>query len=642
MRRGVWWVGLALLLLPRAAGAGEVGTKTVGGMNFIQLKSPLLEALVAPERGGQIVSLVQTKTGLQFGNTGSLVNGLFSDHDLKQPHPGELMGAVYTAGAPEVGPDGAATVSLSRLAAGGWRDEVAPGLKGLRYDKTYELAPDAPVLRMRMRVTNESGDDKLLDYWLQSIAHVGPGEDRNYYFRPSRTGLSVISSDDVSGRHEFVRDFTAGWMAALDRKAKTGLVYLADYNYLDRLYNCASAYSEEFMYDRVPLPAGKSWETAVQVRVVDGFDSVSYASERLVADSQVVVGPDALQVTHRLCAWAKPLTGVRMETVLVDGASQTRKAAAPVVVPTLGLDTTSFTVDFDSTEGGLKLLVVTVTSDQGVDTYQVPLYPYGDTAGVYRAVAPAKQVTLPKPDDLAAVWRQAKAKPAGLLQVGDFGFAGEWKLAALAKDLGLAYTVAAYTPQASWRAASLFPMPISDAELFRYDVVVLADADALALRRYGCEMLRDYVMQGGGLLVLGGLNSLGKGGMESTPLEELLPVATKGAWDMRPAAGRPVATLRPVTADVTLEPRTAAAVDGPPRVDWFQDTSLRSGAAASLVIDDRPLLATWTRGQGRVAVFTGTTLVNSQVPPGGLPLLTDWSGYAGWMKSLLTWVQTEK
>lgn len=56
--------------------------------------------------------------------------------------------------------------------------------------------------------------------------------------------------------------------------------------------------------------------------------------------------------------------------------------------------------------------------------------------------------------------------------------------------------------------------------------VVLDNMPALAITEVQQDLLRDYVAEGGGLLVVGGESSLGRGEYYATPLEEMLPVET--------------------------------------------------------------------------------------------------------------------
>jgi len=61
--------------------------------------------------------------------------------------------------------------------------------------------------------------------------------------------------------------------------------------------------------------------------------------------------------------------------------------------------------------------------------------------------------------------------------------------------------------------------------LKRYDSIILSNVSALRISKRQMELLRNYVRdQGGGLLMLGGEESFGVGGYYHTPVEEALPV----------------------------------------------------------------------------------------------------------------------
>ena len=70
----------------------------------------------------------------------------------------------------------------------------------------------------------------------------------------------------------------------------------------------------------------------------------------------------------------------------------------------------------------------------------------------------------------------------------------------------------------------VFGFPASRQELFDYDVVALVDVDPYVLTRAQIEGLCDYTASGGGLLFIGGPNTLGEAKLFAQPLAELLPV----------------------------------------------------------------------------------------------------------------------
>lgn len=72
--------------------------------------------------------------------------------------------------------------------------------------------------------------------------------------------------------------------------------------------------------------------------------------------------------------------------------------------------------------------------------------------------------------------------------------------------------------------------------LGQYDFVVLSDVPARELPPRSMELLRDYVQDGGGLLLAGGANGFGLGGYQGTLIEQLAPVRMAGEeWQEEPS-----------------------------------------------------------------------------------------------------------
>ena len=71
-------------------------------------------------------------------------------------------------------------------------------------------------------------------------------------------------------------------------------------------------------------------------------------------------------------------------------------------------------------------------------------------------------------------------------------------------------------------------MPQTLAELSGYDGIILSDVPAHRVGEASMAAIRDYVGElGGGLIMVGGMNSFGVGGYYRTPIEEVLPVKLK-------------------------------------------------------------------------------------------------------------------
>jgi hypothetical protein len=75
--------------------------------------------------------------------------------------------------------------------------------------------------------------------------------------------------------------------------------------------------------------------------------------------------------------------------------------------------------------------------------------------------------------------------------------------------------------------------PKTAEELFKYHAIILDDVEAEFFTQDQMQLMKDFVRQrGGGLLMLGGVESFKNGKYDKTPLGDLLPVYTQGAPDL--------------------------------------------------------------------------------------------------------------
>jgi hypothetical protein len=135
------------------------------------------------------------------------------------------------------------------------------------------------------------------------------------------------------------------------------------------------------------------------------------------------------------------------------------------------------------------------------------------------------------------------------------------------------------------------------APLWQQDVIILNNVETKGLSYGQMLMLREWVKQGGGLLILGGNLTLGQDNNMTRGWPEFLPVTLSGPWEIR-QCDPPVKI--PGSAGVVLYRHMVKAKPG--------TTTLLKGAGGE------PLLVGWSYGKGRVAVFSGTVL--GEAPPG--------------------------
>ena len=69
--------------------------------------------------------------------------------------------------------------------------------------------------------------------------------------------------------------------------------------------------------------------------------------------------------------------------------------------------------------------------------------------------------------------------------------------------------------------------------LFTQDVIVLANVETRGLGLGQVRMIGEFVRQGGGLVILGGLTTLGQTGNMGRGWPEFLPVTLNGPWEIR-------------------------------------------------------------------------------------------------------------
>ncbi|WP_155349111.1 glutamine amidotransferase [Acrocarpospora pleiomorpha] len=197
------------------------------------------------------------------------------------------------------------------------------------------------------------------------------------------------------------------------------------------------------------------------------------------------------------------------------------------------------------------------------------------------------------------------------------------------------------TYQPAHVAATHFPSSVE--ELRQYDCVILSDIGANTLLLHPdtfvrgkalpdrLQVLHDWVVAGGGLVMVGGYLSFqgidGKARFAGTPVERALPVTLLDHDDRaeRPAGVAPLVRLpdHPLVADVPAEW---------PSLLGYNVVAARPEAEVIATVDDAPLLAAWSHGQGRAVAFT------SDCGPHWAPQsFVGWDGYAPMWQNIASW-----
>ncbi len=190
-------------------------------------------------------------------------------------------------------------------------------------------------------------------------------------------------------------------------------------------------------------------------------------------------------------------------------------------------------------------------------------------------------------------------------------------------------------------AAEQFPFEME--ELKNYAAVILSDIGSNTLllpddvvirglkRPNRCNLLRDYVLEGGALLMVGGYLTFSgidaKGRWGVTSVQDVLPVKVFETDDRRE---HPEGIRAVVKTDHFL----LDGIEGEwPELLGYNKTEALEGTDVAASIGGDPLLAVAEKGKGRSAVFT------SDCAPHWAPMeFLRWEGYPKLWKNLLAWL----
>jgi uncharacterized membrane protein len=197
----------------------------------------------------------------------------------------------------------------------------------------------------------------------------------------------------------------------------------------------------------------------------------------------------------------------------------------------------------------------------------------------------------------------------------------------------------------SHEAATKFPFELG--ELQRFGAVILSDIGANTLllppqtflegKRMPnrLNLIKDYVLQGGGLVMAGGYLSFqgiyGAARYRRTPVEESLPVSIQ-PFDDR--VERPEGVVPTVTSQDHFITRGLG--ESWPFLLGFNEVTPKPEGEVLANVDEHPLLVVGRHGQGRAVAWT------SDIGPHWCPKeFVEWPGYEELWTRLVRWVTGE-
>lgn len=507
----------------------------------VVIENETLKLVLDPDRGGSVVSFIHKASNRDIIPRDKKYMGLFMDHLWGQGWPGELLEVPYEMQVTKSGPE-EVVVQVWRTVAGSWQGLDQKIIRGLVVEKTFTVKSGVDAVFCRVVVRNPQPEGRLPAYWTQNVFFAGGDYDTtdDLLFRPSTRG--VKASWQGGRTDDFLRDPIAGWSAAVDRKNAQGLVFLMDYNDLDMLYDCMGNLTLEWMFDKIPVPAGREWSTEEVLIPTEGISDFAHASRNLIAGLTATRSSNELRVTHHLRAALSTAKNVSL-TLEVVGATDRKSAVAPPL-PAGDLSTEVKTLSHTAVVSSPDPLMLNVTAtgehngqpfEEHYHVFFPGSYGYADNVQqdmqtpLIKLARPEKHQELMRP---AKIERTRNGEPhifilRGLHPYPDLETAtGRMDyLTNTITKVWKAPTVRVGTYSIGQEGPRTTDFPFDYDALMSQDLIIVDNANVQCLGKLGLEMLRDYLTHGGNLLILGGKASYGGGGLVGSGLEDLLPVA---------------------------------------------------------------------------------------------------------------------
>ena len=632
------------------------------GKGIIVLENELLRFEIDPERGGRVSSFIDKRDGVERVRP-SRIQGLAFDQFYE-------MNATLYSGKWNI--DMALPYESEILEPGGERAAVRVGVASLPgegnvynenyadlyLERTFTLGPASPVLEIAVRLHNRSCEGRRPAYWMRSGYVMGGGLENQRYYRPSQRGIQVGRPDDPAA-DQIVMDPAYGWTASIDAATRDGVVWLMDASRLMMFYNCLTAVSGrhiddlpnqhgvdalwlwdnagntsvtvEWYYHKACLPAGGVWETPIRMVSCKGLDAVAHACELFIADLKLPRSGNVGAVGMDLVQSCRAVHNLHISGELIDLDAKSQKTTLGTIrTGELALEpiSLSFPQEVSLPARAVLRFRITGRTSEGEPIRERFEYLHRPTErAAPRVVAStlvrsAPERAAPEPEGEELSYRipppqlQLSYQPGarGLRPDGQGrvlflqGLAFErWGLLESLEEMEATVREVEFFKRRVTTGIRYFPTTLGEA--LRHDLIILAAVDAHAIGYEGCMILHDFVHNGGGLLVLGGLYGWGGGRFAEMGLDSLLPLSVRTTFDLK----------RGDSGNLTLNEKLADEVFGaglgePPGpadwgvVYWFHQVKARRRAKVLLKLGKHPILAVNAPEQGRIACISGTTL----------------------------------
>ncbi|MCL1856857.1 MAG: hypothetical protein FWF84_04340 [Kiritimatiellaeota bacterium] len=493
-------------------------------MSLLPWRQALIHRFVFRPTNNDIVAPTNPKH--RFGGGGGILMDCFWEQDWRFQ---ELAYKGYPYTITKNGPDEAQVVFETNIKGFLGADNsgiISPLLSNLTLRRTVTLKAGQPFFRFDFEFINNDRWAKRPSFWVHNSSFVARGNGKDTVVRPSDRGLTAIGGDQEAYAgpqgQQFVDNFTAGWSGHLSKERREGIVYLMDYDYVDKLYNCfpffGSNGTQEWWYDAILAFRDRPWQGRVYILPMIGLSRLDHANPYFICALDGKREDGRLTMEVSLTASYESVSRVTLVPEIRSGLLEDSDAKTielePIVFDSLAIQPTTqrVTLDFAYPDP----LVWTVKAfvelpEGGMKTYTFQRFYAGDYAlkSNLTRVGGDPIVTL----DRAVKNPHVPEVPSELeVNRSDFKVFGVHGIGAM--RLGLDEAVASQIPGATYEIGyapgcdvsmnGLTDFPYDYERLYDFRVMVIANAMDKEFRRVGASILRPWLEAKGGLVLVGG------------------------------------------------------------------------------------------------------------------------------------------
>ena len=606
-------------------------------MHLLPWRQALINRFVFRPTGNDIVEPTNPKNRMNGG--GGLLMDCLWEQDWRFQ---ELAYKQYKYQITKNGPDEAQVVFETDIT--GWLGSDHSGvisslLSNLILRRTVSLRRGQPFFRFDFEFINNDKYAKCPKFWIHNSSYVARGG-RDTVVRPTDQDLCAIGGDAPAyagpAGVQFIDFFNHGWTAEISKERREGIVYLMDYDYVEKLYNCFApdwdSGTTEWWYDSILAFNKKPWKGRVYILPIIGLSRVDYANRYFIAAVAPKREEGRLSIDYALTASYESAAKVTLKTEIEydlekPAAEHKKLALAPVEFDGLTLQPRRENSAIALAASDPLLLNITALvelPDGQVEKFSFQRFYTGE----YKL----KGNTTIKGDPLVKLDRKVRNPlvpevPPGLtinrnafniFAIHGFG----------THRLGLEQAVQQNIPQAHYEIGYCTGIAASQNGLtdFPYDYERLYDCRALVFanlqdkefRRIGASILLPYLKAGGGLVIVGGLYSFTYE-LEEHAINQYYPVAIKPNSIQRGPLQlqKPEVPDHPVFRGIDLAKL--------PYVLYPHDIALKPGSAARILmkVGDKPFLIEKRTGT-QITMVVAANPFGSAADFDGKLALRDW------------------